>query len=69
VFEAKEQKNKRFIFEGYNTQINKGKRAFRLNCSIQNKKVIPTTLKYNYSGKNSLNESVKLTGVVKSKRK
>ena len=69
VFEAKEQKNKRFIFEGYNTQINKGKRAFKLNCSIQNKTVIPTALKYNYSGNNSLNESVKLTGVVKSKRK
>lgn len=69
VFEAKEQKNKRFIFEGYNTQINKGKRAFKLNCSIQNKIVTPIALKYNYSGKNSLNESVKLTGVVKSKRK
>lgn len=69
VFESKDMKNGKYIFEGYNAQINNGKPAFRLNCSINHKQVIPEALKYNYTSKNTLNESVKLSGTVKAKRK
>ena len=69
VFESKDMKNGKYIFEGYNAQINNGKPAFRLNCSINHKRVIPEALKYNYTSKNTLNESVKLSGTVKAKRK
>ena len=69
VFESKDMKNGNYIFEGYNAQINNGKPAFRLNCSINHKRVIPESLKYNYTSKNTLNESVKLSGTVKAKRK
>ena len=69
VFESKDMKNGKYIFEGYNAQINNGKPAFRLNCSIKNKEIIPTSFKYNYTSKNALNESVKLAGTVKAKRK
>lgn len=69
VFESKDMKNGKYIFEGYNAQINNGKPAFRLNCSINHKRVIPESLKYNYTSKNTLNESVKLSGTVKAKRK
>lgn len=69
VFESKDMKNGKYIFEGYNAQINNGKPAFRLNCSINHKRVIPEALKYNYTSKNTLNESVKLSGTVRAKRK
>jgi hypothetical protein len=69
VFESKDAKNGKYIFEGYNAQINNGRPAFRLNCSIKNKEIIPTSFKYNYTSKNALNESVKLSGTVKAKRK
>lgn len=69
VFESKDMKNGKYIFEGYNAQINNGRPAFRLNCSIKNKEIIPTSFKYNYTSKNALNESVKLAGTVKAKRK
>lgn len=69
VFESKDMKNGKYIFEGYNAQINNGKPVFRLNCSIKNKEIIPTSFKYNYTSKNALNESVKLAGTVKAKRK
>ena len=69
VFESKDMKNGKYIFEGYNAQINNGKPAFNLNCSIENKEIIPVSFKYNYTSKNALNESVKLSGTVKAKRK
>ena len=69
VFESKDAKNGRYIFEGYNAQINNGKPVFKLNCSIKNKTIVPTSFKYNYTSKNALNESVKLSGTVKAKRK
>lgn len=69
VFESKDMKNGKYIFEGYNAQINNGKPAFRLNCSIKNKEIIPVSFKYNYTSKNALNESIKLAGTVKAKRK
>ena len=69
VFESKDSKNGKYIFEGYNAQINNGKPAFRLNCSIDNKTIVPVSLRYNYTSKNALNESIKLSGIVKSTRK
>lgn len=69
IFEAKESNNGKYIFEGYNNEINIGKKAFRLNCSIDNKKIIPESLSYNYRSKNDLNESVKLHGTVKAPKR
>ena len=69
VFESKASKDGKFLFEGYNQQINKGTKAFKMNCSIKDKKIIPESLKYNYTAKNPLQESVKITGTVKAKRK
>ena len=69
IFEAKESNNGKYIFEGYNNEINIGKKAFRLNCSIDNKKIIPESLSYNYRSKNELNESVKVHGTVKAPKR
>lgn len=69
IFEAKESNNGKYVFEGYNNEINIGKKAFRLNCSIDNKKIIPESLNYNYRSKNDLNESVKLHGTVKAPKR
>lgn len=68
IFEAKEVNNGKYVFEGYNDQINIRKNAYRLNCSLDNKKLISESLTYNYSSKNELNESVKVSGTVKSQR-
>ena len=68
IFEAKEVNNGKYIFEGYNDQINIRKNAYRLNCSLDNKKLISESLTYNYSSKNELNESVKVSGTVRSQR-
>ena len=51
-------------FEGYNSQISKGKKAFKLNCSLNESKIISESLNYNYKTKNELNESVKVYGTV-----
>lgn len=69
IFEAKESNNGKYVFEGYNNEINIGKKAFKLNCSIDNKKIIPESLSYNYRSKNDLNESVKLHGTVKAPKR
>ena len=69
IFEAKEVNNGKYIFEGYNDQINIRKNAYRLNCSLDNKKLISESLTYNYSSKNELNESVKLHGTVKAPKR
>ena len=68
IFEAKEVNDGNYVFEGYNDQINIRKNAYRLNCSLDNKKLISESLTYNYSSKNELNESVKVSGTVKSQR-
>ena len=68
VFESKTKKNNKFLFEGFNKQLNNGTKAFKLTCGINNKKIISEKLRYNYSSKNALNESVKISGIVKVKR-
>lgn len=66
VFESTSLKDNKFLFEGYNTQITGKNKAFKLNCSIQDKKIIPESLKYKYSTTNALNESVVIKGITKT---
>lgn len=54
-------------FEGYNEQISRGKKTFKLNSSVDNKKLVCESLNYNYRSKNELNESVRVYGTVKRK--
>ena len=67
VFSTKSNENGKLKLEGYNKQISKGKKTFKLNCSINNKALICESLNYNYKGKNDLNESVRVYGTVKRK--
>ena len=63
VFESVD-KNK---YEGYNQQISRGKKTFKLNTSIANKKLVCESLNYNYRSKNEDDESVRVYGTVKRK--
>ena len=78
-FDSGNVKNTQFVFnkntdskgklklEGYNNQISKGKKTFKLNCSVEDKTIVCESLNYNYKGKNDLNESVRVYGTVKRK--
>lgn len=67
IFEAVgiNKNNKTVKFEGFNNQISKGKKTFKLNCSINEGVLSPQSLNYNYQTRNELNESVKVYGTVK----
>ena len=67
VFEASKMNNNEVMFEGYNTQISRGKKTFRLNCSLNEGCIKPQKMSYNYMAKNELNESVRVNGTVKVK--
>ena len=67
VFSTKSNENGKLKLEGYNKQISKGKKTFKLNCSVNGKSLICESLNYNYKGKNDLNESVRVYGTVKRK--
>ena len=67
VFEAAKMKNNKVMFEGYNTQISRGKKTFKLNCSLNEGCIKPQKMSYNYMAKNELNESVRVNGTVKVK--
>lgn len=67
IFKPKTSDNGKLKLEGYNKQISKGKKTFKLNCSINDKALICESLNYNYKGKNDLNESVRVYGTVKRK--
>ena len=67
IFSQKSNENGKLKLEGYNKQISKGKKTFKLNCSINDKALICESLNYNYKGKNDLNESVRVYGTVKRK--
>ena len=54
-------------FEGYNKQISRGKKTYKLSGSVKNKKLVCESLNYNYRSKNELNESVRVYGTVKRK--
>lgn len=78
-FDSGNVKNTQFVFnkntdsqgklklEGYNNQISKGKKTFKLNCSVEDKTIVCESLNYNYKGKNDLDESVRVYGTVKRK--
>ena len=80
-FDSGNVKNTQFVFnkntdsqgklklEGYNNQISKGKKTFKLNCSVEDKTIVCESLNYNYKGKNNLDESVRVYGTVKRKVK
>lgn len=67
IFSPKTSENGKLKLEGYNKQISKGKKTFKLNCSVDNKSLVCESLNYNYKGKNDLNESVRVYGTVKRK--
>lgn len=67
VFEAAKMKNNKVMFEGYNTQISRGKKTFKLNCSLNKGCIKPKKMSYNYRAKNELNESVRVNGTVRVK--
>lgn len=67
IFSPKTNENGKLKLEGFNKQISKGKKTFKLNCSINDKALICESLNYNYKGKNDLNESVRVYGTVKRK--
>lgn len=54
-------------YEGYNKQISRGNKTFKLNTSVDNKKLVCESLNYNYRSKNEDNESVRVYGTVKRK--
>lgn len=65
IFEATEKENNNVLFEGYNRQISRGKKTFKLNCSLVEGCIKPEKMAYNYVTKNELNESVRVNGTVK----
>lgn len=67
VFEAVKKENGKYKFEGYNQQISRGKKTFKLNGVANNNKLVCESLNYNYRGKNDLNESVRVYGTVRKK--
>ena len=54
-------------FEGYNKQISRGKKTYKLSGSVKNNKLVCESLNYNYRSKNELNESVRVYGTIKRK--
>lgn len=54
-------------FEGYNKQISRGKKTYKLSGSVKDNKLVCESLNYNYRSKNELNESVRVYGTVKRK--
>ena len=69
VFNKNTDSKGKLKFEGYNNQISKGKKTFKLNCSVEDKTIVCESLNYNYKGKNDLDESVRVYGTVKRKVK
>lgn len=67
IFEAVKTSDGNYKLEGYNKQISRGKKTFKLSGSVSNKKFISETLNYNYRSKNELNESVRVYGTIRKK--
>lgn len=68
VFNPTEIKNNRYKFEGYNKEISRGKKTFKLSGIKKNNKFVCESLNYNYRSKNELNESVRVYGTVKKRK-
>lgn len=67
VFEPVSMNKKAVVFEGYNRQISRGKKTFKLSCGLNEKMLTPNKMSYNYVARNELNESVRVNGTVKVK--
>lgn len=67
IFEAVKTSDGNYKLEGYNKQISRGKKTFKLAGSVNNKKFISETLNYNYRSRNELNESVRVYGTIRRK--
>lgn len=75
-FASGNEKATKFVFEGFNAngkqrlngcneQISRGKKSFKLGCSVEDGKVICESLNYNYKTKNENDESVRVYGTVR----
>lgn len=62
-------KGKRLKLEGFNKQLAAGNKPFKMNCLYDKGRIIAESFNYNYTGKNSLNESMKVSGTVKKNKK
>lgn len=67
VFEPVNMGKNSVLFEGYNKQISRGKKTFKLSCGLNEKMLTPNKMSYNYITRNELNESVRVNGTVKVK--
>lgn len=67
VFEATDTKGKSILFEGYNKQISRGKKTFKMSCILEHGTIVPNRMAYNYMTKNELNESVRVNGTCRVK--
>ena len=67
VFSPTKIKNNRYKFEGYNKEISRGKKTFKLSGINKDNKFVCESLNYNYRSKNELNESVRVYGTIKRK--
>ena len=65
VFEATKARKNGILFEGYNKQISRGKKTFKLDCDLIEGCIKPVKMSYNYMTKNELNESVRVNGTCK----
>lgn len=68
MFESAHISNGTIKFHGCNENITRGKKAFKLNCSVNDKNIICESLNYNYKSKNELNESVRVYGTVRKEK-
>lgn len=58
-------KGKRLKLEGYNKQLATGNKPFKVNCIYDKKRIVAESFNYNYTGKNALNESMKVSGTIR----
>ena len=69
TFNPASLKGKRLKLEGFNKQLAAGNKPFKMNCLYDKGRIIAESFNYNYTGKNSLNESMKVSGTVKKNKK
>lgn len=62
---VKTSKKGKVILEGKNTTFSKSGKSFLLKANLQDKRLIPEALNYNFRAKSSLNESIAIKGRVK----
>ena len=67
IFETVKSNNNDYKFEGYNEQISRGKKTFKLSGKLKENKLVCESLNYNYRSKNDLNESIRVYGTVRKK--